>query len=260
MEKGLPVMSWLRLYTDLINDPKVMQLECKLFRTWISCLCIAKQRDGVLPDLPAIAFALRIKEETAKQHVDALIEANLLDVTENGLIPHNWANRQYLSDTSKARTRRYRDRQKTVTVTSQRRHNAVTVTPPDTDTDTDTDKPLPLTPKTDPQPPAILTPDDVGYWVDLIMELYPTPADSRAVYRWVDDNDNRLSAKGRDKFLNFMTEVQIGLEEWKEYWASRGNEFVPDVMKWLHGNGWKKHPPKPKPLLDGPMYDDGRPL
>lgn len=110
------------------------------------------------------------------------------------------------------------------------------------------------------QPPAILTPDDVGYWVDLIMELYPTPADSRSVYRWVDDNDNRLSAKGRDKFLNFMTEVQIGLEEWKEYWASRGNEFVPDVMKWLHGCGWKKHPPKPKPLLDGPMYDDGRPL
>lgn len=92
------------------------------------------------------------------------------------------------------------------------------------------------------------------------MGLYPTPADSRAVLRWVDDNDNRLSAKGRDRFLNFMTEVQIGLEEWVAYWAGQGNQFVPDVMKWLHGNGWKKHPPKPKPLLDGPMYDDGRPL
>lgn len=246
-------MSWLRLYTDLINDPKVMQLECKLFRTWISCLCIAKQRDGVLPDLPAIAFALRLKEETAKQHVDALIEANLLDVTENGLIPHNWANRQYLSDTSKLRTRRYRDRQKKVTVTTCDSHGDAPRVQIQIQT---TDNPLTPT----PQPPAILTPDDVGYWVDLIMELYPTPADSRAVYRWVDDNDNRLSAKGRDKFLNFMTEVQIGLEEWREYWASRGNEFVPDVMKWLHGCGWKKHPPKPKPLLDGPMYDDGRPL
>lgn len=86
------------------------------------------------------------------------------------------------------------------------------------------------------------------------------PADSRSVYRWVDDNDSRLSAKGRDRFLNFMTEVQIGMEEWAVYWAAEGNRFVPDVMKWLHGCGWKKHPPKPKPLLDGPMYDDGRPL
>jgi len=120
----------------------------------------------------------------------------------------------------------------------------------------------PLPPFQQSQPPAAveLTPDDVGYWVDLIVEMYPSPADARSVYRWVDDNDNRLSASGRDRFLNYMTEVQIGLEEWVAYWETQGNQFVPDVMKWLHGTGWKKHPPKPKPIpegpiLDGPLYD-----
>jgi len=50
----------------------------------------------------------------------------LLDQTEAGLMPHNWLERQYQSDSSAARTRKYRER---------KRHCDVTVTAPDTDTE-----------------------------------------------------------------------------------------------------------------------------
>jgi hypothetical protein len=33
---------WLRLYTDLINDPKVQLLPAEDFKGWINILCIAK--------------------------------------------------------------------------------------------------------------------------------------------------------------------------------------------------------------------------
>lgn len=102
-------MSWFRFYTDVLNDPKVQRLPAETFRTWVNLLCLAKEHDGVLPDLPDVAFALRIGEEQAAGFLAELTERGLLDREElNTLIPHNWAGRQYPSDNSTERTRRYR--------------------------------------------------------------------------------------------------------------------------------------------------------
>jgi hypothetical protein len=119
-------MSWLRLYTEIMDDPKVMQLEPRLFKTWMLTLCMAKNNNGYLPSMAFIAFKLRLREDIAKQHIDTLIEAGLIDVQGDQYQPHNWSKRQYESDTSKERTQRYRDRKKqggsNGSVTSQERH------------------------------------------------------------------------------------------------------------------------------------------
>jgi len=124
---------WFRVYDDLLNDPKCQRLTPDLFKTWVNCLCAASKNNGVLPPIEELSFLLRLSDEQTGAHVDALVASGLVDETDDGLEPHNWANRQYQSDTSNERVKRYRDKKRNVTPT-------VTVTPPDTDTDTDTEQ------------------------------------------------------------------------------------------------------------------------
>jgi len=119
--KSLP---WFRFYVDVLNNFKVQRLSGQAFKNWVNCLCLAAKGGGILPPLPEIAFALRMSESEAKAAIEELQAARLLDQTEAGLMPHNWLVRQYQSDSSAARTRKYRER---------KRHRDVTVTAPDTE-------------------------------------------------------------------------------------------------------------------------------
>ncbi len=102
-------MSWFRFYTDVLNDPKVQRLPAETFRAWVNLLCLAKEHDGVLPDLPDVAFALRVSEEEAGGWLDELESRGLLDRDElSRRFPHNWEGRQYASDSSTERVRRHR--------------------------------------------------------------------------------------------------------------------------------------------------------
>lgn len=136
---------WFRMYTDVLDDPKVQKLAPPLFKTWVNLLCLAGRNDGLLPAIDDIAFALRLDEETAAAHINELVARGLLDTGES-LTPHNWAERQFKSDTAenaaeRKRTQRAREKKRDapndtapdVTVTDCDSHNDVT--PPDTDTE-----------------------------------------------------------------------------------------------------------------------------
>jgi hypothetical protein len=101
---------WLRLYTEALHDPKVQRLSDKAFKGWINLLMLAKEHEGALPDVADIAFALRIADRQAAVIVSELKAVGLLDQTEVGLAPHNWDSRQYDSDDTAERVRRYRAR------------------------------------------------------------------------------------------------------------------------------------------------------
>jgi hypothetical protein len=135
--------SWFRLYTEVLDDPKVGQLSDPVFRTWINLMCLVKRQPvvtfrssfghggvigGVLPRQKAVIYALRIDHKKWARHRDDLISAGLLDIVEvdgkKELALHGWAGRQFLSDSSAERMKRHRDRHSDVT-------SAVTVTPPE---------------------------------------------------------------------------------------------------------------------------------
>jgi len=101
---------WLRLYTSVLDDPKVQRLPAEQFKAWVNILCLAKENDGLLPDVGDIAFRLRMLEADAQSLVDKLLSCGLLDVTENGLMPHAWNERQFQSDSSTPRVKRHRER------------------------------------------------------------------------------------------------------------------------------------------------------
>jgi hypothetical protein len=114
-------MKWLRLYSDVVSDPKVQLLPGDKFKAWINLLCVASQHDGILPPLADLAFTLRTTEDKITALLDDLVEKGLLDVTSDDrytrYTPHNWASRQYKSDASNDRVQRHRQRKRNVTVT-----------------------------------------------------------------------------------------------------------------------------------------------
>ena len=101
---------WLRFYVETLDDPKVQRLPAPLFKHWVNLLCLSKQHNGTLPPVSNIAFRLRLTEHAVENVLNKLIVAGLLDHNGAGLEPHNWGKRQYQSDISTDRVRRWRKR------------------------------------------------------------------------------------------------------------------------------------------------------
>lgn len=140
-------MKWFRFYADALNHPKVQTLDGELFKFWINILCVTSQCNGAIPShvtngdkiavtYDEIAFYLRMPVAQVKEYFDELINRGLIDIGEQ-IKPHNWDKKQYKSDTSAKRTRKYRERKKSKSDENGDDKCDVTVTPPDTDTDTD---------------------------------------------------------------------------------------------------------------------------
>lgn len=109
---------WLRLYDDLVDDPKVQRLPGEMFKALINLWCITSQNDGVLPPSIDIAFKLRISLSKVEATLAGLRNAGLIDDDGNGsLAPHNWDGRQFKSDVSTERVKRFRKRPRNVSVT-----------------------------------------------------------------------------------------------------------------------------------------------
>lgn len=122
---------WLRWYTDVLHNPKVHRLGKHEFWTWTMMLAAYRANRDVMPSLADLAFLLRMPAATLERHIRTITDVGLFDVEDGDVTPHNWDERQFISDTSKARTAAYRDRHKKrhsdVTgddvVTSQARHS-----------------------------------------------------------------------------------------------------------------------------------------
>lgn len=129
---------WFRMYDELLDDPKVQRLPAEDFRGWVNLLCLASRNGGKLPSVADIAFALRETQDAVSTLVERLRSAGLIERRSGGAdgaydAPYKWAERQYKSDTSTDRVKRFRQR-------SKQREGNVTETPPDTEAETDTEE------------------------------------------------------------------------------------------------------------------------
>ena len=118
---------WFRLYAEIYRDPKLRRLPDALTVFWLRSLALFCEFGELPPDADA-AFQLRISEAKFKANLKALQVQGLYD----GRVPHNWDGRQYKSDTSTERVKRFRERSRNVSET-----------PPDPDPESD--------PETDPE-------------------------------------------------------------------------------------------------------------
>ena len=130
-------MHWFRFYNEALDDPKVQRLDGDTFKTWVNLLCLCARHDGLPKSIQDISFALRVDVHGCSTVLSRLADAGLLDRLHGGThgmhyAIHAWDKRQYKSDTSTERVKRFRERSSNATET-------VNETPPDTDTETDTE-------------------------------------------------------------------------------------------------------------------------
>ncbi len=119
---------WFRLYHEFSTNPKVQMLSEVNQRRYLMVLCArCRNGDKSLQDENA-AFEMRISKEEWIKTKKVLGEVNLIDDLNK---PIGWDERQYVSDSSTARSAKHRMKKK-------QQHN-VSATAPDTDTDTDTE-------------------------------------------------------------------------------------------------------------------------
>lgn len=145
-------MLWFRFYSEALHDPKIVSLSDRQHRAWVNILAVASLHDGILPCARDIACHLRMTEVDVRTLIDELVFHGLIDIQpDKTLVPHGWSRRQYQSDCSTDRVRKYRQEKKDATETDVKRFSSVSVTAPDTDTETETDN-TPLPPKGEPVP------------------------------------------------------------------------------------------------------------
>ena len=172
---------WFRMYDEILDDPKVQKLPAEDFRAWVNLLCLASKNEGVLPDNDDIAFALRRSPNDALTLLERLHNGGLIDRRNGGpngyrYAPHGWEKRQYKSDASTERVKRFRERPRTVTET-----------PPEPESDTETEQ----TPQSPPQTVGSAGgPDPKVLALDLCKRAgirNPGPASFEQTRRWLSD-------------------------------------------------------------------------
>ena len=203
---------WFRLYDDVLNDPKVQRLSGESFKFWINMLCIASKNGGVLPGIEDMAFALRVSNDVCTSLIDELKTCGLIDGGKR-LVPHGWEKRQYKSDTSTDRVKRFRERSRNVTET-------VSETAPDTDTETDTE--------TDKNQKKILKKRDrsagsaefENFWL-----VYPRKI-------------NRAVALKAFEKATRKTEADLIITAVRGYKFADDEQFIPHPATWLNQERW----------------------
>jgi len=134
-------MQWFRMYGEALNDPKVQKLPPEIFKIWVNLLCLACTNNGALHEtLEDNSFALHETLDSVSSAFHHLEKVGLLVTVGETFHIKNWGKRQYKSDTSTERVKRFRKRSRNVTVTApdteQNRYR--------TDTEIDSKPPTPL--------------------------------------------------------------------------------------------------------------------
>lgn len=102
--------TWFRFYNTAPDHPKALMLTDWQFRAWVTLLSMASKMGGTIPDaVTMIAAALRKTPQKANDTLQVLLSAGLIDKVEGGYEPHNWTTKQFKSDVSTERVKRFRN-------------------------------------------------------------------------------------------------------------------------------------------------------
>lgn len=104
---------WIKLYLEILDDPKMATLPDRLWRRVIELFVLAGRfginGDGNLPDTRQIAWMLRMPTDDLAHDLDQLIGTNIIEPIPNGWRVVNFAKRQ-APMTAAEKQKRYRER------------------------------------------------------------------------------------------------------------------------------------------------------
>ena len=84
---------WGKLYTKILDDPKMTGLSDRLFRRTIELFLLAGKLDqaGALPDTQEIAWRLRTDSRTMQTDLEQVAQVGIIEATETGWLVTNFA-------------------------------------------------------------------------------------------------------------------------------------------------------------------------
>jgi hypothetical protein len=126
------------MYTDLAFNRKVQQLSEADQRRYVMLLCLHSAGRFEGATAADMAFDLRISRDDMEASLQRLRDARLIE--EDGTI-HGWGERQFVSDISTERNRKWREKVRTRDgdATSPRRRGGVSATPSESDSESESD-------------------------------------------------------------------------------------------------------------------------
>lgn len=223
-------MAWFRFYDDVLDDPKVQRLPPETFKGWVNILCLTKRNGEVLPGISDIAFALRMSDAEVEQLIDKLTGFGLLDNTETGMKPHNWNARQYKSDVSTERVKRFRKRHETVSETPRARQSR-------TDTEADTEK----------KDISVNADDELPPIPEFLTRTPKREAEALFDEWWalVPHKVGKGQARGAYRTALKKTDpetLKAGIVRYARDVAGKDTEFIAHPATWLNGERWLDEP------------------
>ena len=130
-------MQWFRLYHEIMDDPKILEMTDFEFRCWMHLLCLASRSTvrGTIANHPSsIAKSMRIRSDRlvkvlhkfsvseSKAGRNSSVAHPLIKITDELITILAWEQRNPKSDNGAARVEKYREG-KTVTETLQKRYS-----------------------------------------------------------------------------------------------------------------------------------------
>ena len=212
-------MPWFRLYAEILDDPKIGRLPDSTFRTFIELLCVQCEAGDESGDtgLTAVDIGWRLRRDISDD-LDRLVALNVVEVVGDAVRISAWEKRQFKSDSSTERVRKYRAKQ---SETFQKRYsNAL-----DTDTDTDTEK------NTPPNPPPTTngTPPEFSQW----WQAYPRKvAKDKALESWKKRKPTK--EKAAEMLAAIQSQCRAG-----HFRGHDGKDYIPYPATWLNQGRWQ---------------------
>ena len=113
--KKLP---WLRLHTEIVDDPKLAAFTGDEFRVWVFLMCMARESTApgtIGMDAAGVAWRTRLPADVVERAIAKCEQGRMLSRDEHTITLTNWSGRQYdkRSDTPKetgARQKKRRDK------------------------------------------------------------------------------------------------------------------------------------------------------
>jgi hypothetical protein len=137
---------WIKLYTEILKDPKMGRLTDRQFRTCINLFALAGEYDqeGALPSIADMSWTLRMDEAELLDNLNELAKVGIVRCINDTWLVCKWQERQAKApsaapDKVLQRVHEHRQRQRNESVTTLQDEVKRDVTPPETETDIDTE-------------------------------------------------------------------------------------------------------------------------
>lgn len=207
---------WFRFYDEVLDDPKVQKLPAETFKAWVNMMCLANRNGGKIPCLADVSFAFRITDIQAQGQLDLMLHHGFIDTVRGKCEIHNWKKRQYKSDSSTERVKKYR-------VEKVKRFSNVSETPDETHQNrTETEQNNPIVPSGHSVP------------FELFWESYPRKIGKGAAE----------SSWKRQKLNVLLPVIMPALDAQKlsTGWHDESGKYIPNPATWLNQKRWNDSP------------------